>query len=67
MGGCFAFWYDKLGGSIGERSCRSCGSDGWNERRFNLYQTFHYFVEEDQIHVFMPIANAWVAGTESVV
>ncbi len=36
MGGCFAFWYDKLGGSIGGRSCRSCGSDGWNERRFRI-------------------------------
>ena len=48
MGGCFAFWYDELGGIIGGRSCWSCGLDGWNERRFNLYQTIHYFAEEDQ-------------------
>jgi hypothetical protein len=57
MGGCFAFGYDELGGSTGGRSRRSRGSDGWNERRFNIHQTIYYFVEEDHIQVLMPIAN----------
>jgi hypothetical protein len=45
MGGCFAFGYDELGGSTGGRSRWSRGSDGWNERRFNIHQTIYYFVD----------------------
>ena len=45
MGGCFAFGCDELGGSSGGRSRWSRGSDGWNERRFNIHQTIYYFVD----------------------
>ena len=57
MGGCFAFGYGKLGGSTGGRLRRSRGSDGWDERKFNVDQTIYYFVEEYHIQVLVPIAN----------